>query len=75
MTRGENAGEDLHHAAVVRSMRKIGEAKADGETSLAGDASVPLQKEWKRENLRAVLLVQEKKSRRILGAAEIRIAQ
>ncbi len=75
VTRGENAGEDLHHAAVVRSMRKIGEAKADGETSLAGDASVPLQKEWKRENLRAVLLVQEKKSRRILGAAEVRVAQ
>jgi len=75
VTRGENAGEDLHHAAVVRSMRKIGEAKAEGETSFAIDASVPLQKEWKRENLRAVLFVQEKKSRRILGAAEIRIAQ
>jgi hypothetical protein len=75
VTRGENAGEDLHHAAVVRSMRKIGEAKGDGETSFAGDTSVPLQKEWKRENLRAVLFVQEKKSRRILGAAEIRLAQ
>src|SRR5712664_737317 len=75
VTRGENAGEDLHHAAVVRFMRKIGEAKADGETSFAGDVSVLLQKEWKRENLRAVLLVQEKKSRRILGAAEIRMAQ
>jgi hypothetical protein len=75
VTRGENAGEDLHHAAVVRSMRKIGEAKADGETSFAGDAGVPLRREWKRENLRAVLFVQEKKSRRILGAAEIRISQ
>lgn len=75
VTRGENAGEDLHHAAVVRSMLKIGEARGDGETSFAGDANVPLQKEWKRENLRAVLFVQEKKSRRILGAAEIRIAQ
>jgi len=75
VTRGENAGEDLHHAAVVRSMRKIGEAKAGGETSFAGDASIPLPREWKRENLRAVLFVQEKKSRRILGAAEIRIAQ
>jgi hypothetical protein len=73
--RGENAGHDLFHAAVVRSMRKIGEAKGDAEASFAGDARVPLQKEWKRENLRAVLLVQEKKSRRILGAAEIRIAQ
>jgi hypothetical protein len=75
VTRGENAGEDLHHAAVVRSMRKIGEAKAEGETSFAGDATVQLQKEWKRENLRAVLFVQEKQSRRILGATEIRIAQ
>jgi hypothetical protein len=73
--RGENAGEDLHHAAVVRYMRKIGEAKGGGETSFAGDASVLLQKEWKRENLRAVLFVQERKGRRILGAAEIRIGQ
>jgi hypothetical protein len=70
--RGENAGEDLHHAAVVRSMRKIGEAKA-GESAFAGETRVLLQKEWKRENLRAVLFVQEKKSRRILGAAEMRI--
>jgi len=30
------------------------------------DASIPLPREWKRENLRAVLFVQEKKSRRIL---------
>jgi len=44
VTRGENAGEDLHHAAVVRSMRKIGEAKADGETSFTGDASVSYRK-------------------------------
>ena len=73
--RGENAGEDLQHAAVVRSMTKIGEAKAEGETSFARVATVPLQKEWKRENLRAVVFVEEKKSRRILGAAEIRIAQ
>src|SRR6266849_4129390 len=73
--RGENAGQDLHHAAVVRSMRKIGEAKADAETSFSEDARVPLQKEWKRENLRAVFLEQEKKSRRILGAAEIRMGQ
>jgi hypothetical protein len=73
VTGGENAGEDVHHAAVVRSMRKIGEAKTGGETSFAADVRIPLQKEWKRENLRAVLLVQGKKSRRILGAAEIRI--
>jgi hypothetical protein len=75
VTRGENAGEELRHAAVVRFMRKIGEAKGDSETSFTGDVSAPLQKEWKRENLKAVLFVQEKKSRRILGATEIRINQ
>jgi hypothetical protein len=73
--RGENAGEDLHHAAVVRSMRKIGEAKATGETSFSGETKVSLQKDWNRANLRAVLFVQEKKSRRILGAAEIRVVE
>jgi hypothetical protein len=75
VTRGENAGEELRHAAVLRFMRKIGEAKGDGGTSFTGDVSVPLQKEWKRENLKAVLFVQERKSRRILGAAEIRFGQ
>ena len=74
VSRGENAGEDLHHAAVVRSMRRIGKANGDGETSFTGETNVPLQKIWKRENLRAVVFVQEKKSLRILGAAEIRIA-
>jgi hypothetical protein len=75
VTRGENAGEELRHAAVVRSMRKIGEAKDGGEFSFNGEASASLQKDWKRENLRAVLLVQEKRSRRMLGAAEIHITQ
>jgi hypothetical protein len=75
VTRGENAGEDLHHAAIVRTMRKVGEAKTGGEASFAGNASVSLKKEWKRDNLKAVVFLQEEKSRRILGAAELRVAQ
>lgn len=73
--RGENAGEDLHHGAVVRSIRKIGEAKAGDETSFSGDATVPLRAEWKRENLHSVVFVQAKKSRRILGSAAIAVAR
>jgi hypothetical protein len=73
--RGENAGEDLHHAAVVRSIRKIGEAKTGDETSFSGDATVPLRAEWKRENLHSVVFVQGKKSRRILGSAAIPLAR
>ena len=74
VTGGENAGHELRHAAIVRWFYKIGEAKDEGETSFAGTESVSLQRDWKRENLRAVALVQEKKSRRILGAAEMPIA-
>src|SRR5712692_3755193 len=71
VTRGENAGHELRHAAIVRTMRKVGEAKADTDTSFSGNATVPLRTGWKRENLKAVVFVQEKKSLRILGATEI----
>jgi hypothetical protein len=71
VTAGENAGHDVRHAAIVRSLRKVGEAKEGGELAFSGEASIPLRAGWKRENLRAVAFVQEKKSRRIVGAAEI----
>jgi hypothetical protein len=75
VTRGENAGEDLHHAAVVRTLRRIGVANGkDAETAFAGEASVSFDRGWKRDNLRAVVFVQERKSRKILGAAEIKVA-
>ena len=71
VTRGENAGHELRHAAVVRSMRKIGDAKPELDVSFSSEATVPLRKEWHRENLKAVAFVQEKNSLRILGAREI----
>lgn len=75
VTRGENAGHVLNHAAVLRSLRKIGVAQAKGDkTSFAGDARVKFKSDWKRENLRVVVFVQEKKSRKILGAASAKVA-
>jgi hypothetical protein len=74
VTRGENAGEDLHHAAVVRTLRKIGVANArDPETSFASEVHVSFDRGWKRDNLRAVVFVQQKKNRRIVGAAETKV--
>ena len=76
VTRGENAGEDLHHAAVVRTLRKLGTADAKNQAnSFAGDANISLNNGWQRTNLRAVVFVQEKKSQQIVGAAEAKIAQ
>lgn len=66
--RGENAGEDLHHAAVVREMRKIGVADGSGDTSFSAEKTVNLDRNWKPENTRLVVFVQEKNSKRILGA-------
>jgi hypothetical protein len=71
VTGGENVGHDVHHAAIVRSLRKIGEAKEGSEVAFSGEASISLRGGWKRENLKAVAFVQEKKSRRIVGAAEM----
>ena len=75
VTRGENAGEDLHHAAVVRTLRNLGSATQNKEVSFAREAGVPVNSSWKRENLRVVVFVQERKSRRILGAAAVRFFQ
>ena len=71
VSRGENAGHELRHAAVVRAMRKIGEAKPDRDVSFSSDATVSLRKEGNRDNVRVVAFVQEKNSLKILGAAEI----
>lgn len=68
---GENQGRELRHSAVLRSLKKIGVATAAGESSYDGAAQIKLKKEWKRENLQWIAFVQEKKSRKILGAASL----
>lgn len=71
--RGENAGEDLHHAAVVRKLRKLGPANTEGEIAFATQEKAKMDRGWKRENLRVVIFVQEQTSKRILGAASARV--
>jgi hypothetical protein len=74
VARGENAGRNLSHASVLRSLRRIGNADAHTESnSFQGDTSTKLKSNWKRENVTAVIFVQEKKSRRILGAASLKV--
>jgi hypothetical protein len=72
--RGENAGRDLPHAAVVRQLTKI--ASLDGRKQQTFSATPPISfpGSWKKENLRVVVFVQEKNSRHIVGAASVRVA-
>jgi hypothetical protein len=63
----------LHHAAVVRSLRKVGDATLNQEAAYAAEQDVPFDPAWKRENLRVVVFVQDAKTRHILGAASVRV--
>jgi hypothetical protein len=69
VTGGENAGQALRHASVVRLLKKIGSADPDKDPSFTGEYKVSIDGGWRLSNLRAVAFVQEKKSLRILGAA------
>lgn len=74
VTAGENAGRHLTHAAVLRSLHKIGDVKADGSAAFQATPEVKLKPDWKRDNLQVVVFVQEKKSRKILGSASTRVS-
>jgi len=69
--RGENAGSRFDHFAVVRELRPIGKANPRVAIAFAAQPMVTLAPNWKRENLRAVVFVQERRSRRVLGAAAL----
>jgi hypothetical protein len=66
VTRGENAGRTMPHSGVVRRLSSVGTATKAG---FSADQVISLDKSWKRENLRLVVFVQERGSRRVLGAA------
>ena len=69
---GENAGHDLHHAPVVRWLHKAGASNLNATPSFTGESDLKLDSAWKRNNLRIVAFVQEKRSHHILGATVAR---
>ena len=74
VSRGENSGHVLHHAATLRSLHKIGVADPNKPAvSFTGDPRVKFDSHWNRDNLRVVVFVQEKKGREILGAASLKV--
>ena len=65
----ENKGKALEHAGVVRSLQKIGTAAAKNSAPFVLNPEIKLKSNWKKENLRLVVFVQDKKNWHILGAA------
>ena len=75
VARGENAGRNLRHTAVVRQLATIGSiSKTKDEASFTGTPVVNILNKWRRDKLRAVVIVQERVSRHVLGAQAIELA-
>lgn len=67
---GENSGRELFHAPVLRRLVKIGSLGVKDDAFSAAP-TVKIDSSWRRDNLQAIVFVQDKKSRHILGAAEV----
>jgi len=69
---GENGGRRLRHTGVVRSLSTVGRMDSRRATSFSADAKLNLNTEWKLENVKLVLFVQDRSNRKIVGAATLR---
>ena len=69
VSRGENAGRRLTHTAVVRKLTVLGSVDSGGGAQFVAKPVVQIPRSWRRDNLKAVVFVQERTSRRVLGVA------
>jgi hypothetical protein len=70
--RGENGGRRLAHSAVVRSLTALGTLKPPAQT-FETTVTVPVESEWNLDDLKIIGLLQERGSRRIVGAGSARL--
>lgn len=68
---GENAGRHLKHGTVVRQFNLIHSADPSQSDTLTAEHSIILPNQWQRDKLRAVAILQEHNSQRIIGAATL----
>lgn len=73
VVRGENAGRKLSHVGVVRRLTTLGGLGSARDGKFDAEAVVPIEKNWRRENLRAVVFAQERGSRRVLAAGTLKL--
>ena len=71
VTRGENHGRVLSHAAVVRQLTIAGEAGGPPASSVRTRAT--LARDWRRDRLTLIAFVQERRSRAILASAAVNV--
>jgi hypothetical protein len=70
---GENRGRRAVHTAVVRSLTQLSRLDAKKNAAYSADVRLNLSPQWDRRNLKLVVLVQDRATRRILGASSARV--
>ncbi len=70
---GENMFRRLHHTGVVRHLDRLGPLSREDASSRRFEARVPLELDWSRQALRAVVFLQDPDTLHISGAAQTAI--
>ncbi len=68
---GENGGRKLNHTGVVRTLTTVGRIDNPKDGNYATQGHYRLDPAWKPENLKLVVFLQSRKTKRILGAGAI----
>jgi hypothetical protein len=71
VARGENSGRRLTHVGVVREVKQLGILPTVGLFKV--ETGIQIKKDWRRENLRAVVFAQERGTRRVLAASSFKL--
>lgn len=70
---GENGGRTLNHSSVVRELKSIGRV-GSGDKSFSIETAFSLKSQWKKQNLKLVVFVQETgKTSQIIGVGQIKL--
>jgi hypothetical protein len=69
--RGNNAGKTLEHPSVARGIQAVGTIDAQTQQFKA-EIFPQLQPEWKRENLKIIVFVQENATRKIIAVNRLK---
>ncbi len=67
---GENSGSTLEHASVVRELNQIGNTRGK-QVGGSFDTTLPTNSNWKSENVRYVVFVQERSTLKILAVGQV----
>ena len=68
--RGENGGKTLEHVSVVREMKLLGNLPV-ADKSFESETALQYNPAWKKENLKFVVFVQGKDSKKVFGAKKL----